>query len=133
MRKPISKCPHLTYIFHKKHPDSGFLEGEARFEGTAKVIPLAALWHALIEGLNPIWPSRLSLGGISLGDVWPCPSLKQSIVGIEGDELLVPFHKLTMWLSYSLVEVFEKHLKWRFEGVEDMTGLPEYRNGKIWD
>jgi len=107
-----------------------FLEGEAQFEGTAKVVPLAALWHALVEGLNPIWPSRLSLGGISLGDVWPCPSLKTSIVGIEGDEL-VPFHKLTMWLSYSLVEVLEKHLKWRLHGVEDMTGLPEYRNGGL--
>lgn len=94
------------------------------------VIPLAALWHALIEGLNPIWPSRLSLGGISLGDVWPCPSLGTSAIGIEGDDL-VPFHKLTMWLTYSLVEVLEKHLKWRLQGVEDMTGLPEYRNGAI--
>jgi hypothetical protein len=40
-----------------------------------------------------------------------------------------------MWLSYSLVEVLEKHLKWRLQGVEDMTGLPEYRNGTnltIW-
>ena len=55
MQKLISKCPHLTYIFHKKHPD--FLESEARFEGTTKVIPLrvAALWHALIKGLNPIF------------------------------------------------------------------------------
>ena len=112
-------------IFYNNHPD--FLEGEAQLEGTTKVIPLAALWHALIEGLNPIWPSRLSLGGISLGDVWPCRALKTSIVGDE----LVPFYKLTMWLSYSLVEVFEKRLKWRLQGVEDMTGLPEYRNGTI--
>ena len=123
------KLPSSSLNSHNNHAD--FLEGEAQFEGTTKVIPLAALWHALIEGLNPIWPSRLSLGGISLGDVWPCPSLKTSAIGIEGDEL-VPFHKLTMWLSYSLVEVLEKHLKWRLEGVEDMTGLPEYRNGTIW-
>ncbi|KAF8800155.1 DUF1688-domain-containing protein [Phlegmacium glaucopus] len=107
-----------------------FLEGEARLVGTNKVIPLAALWHALIEGLNPIWPSRLSLGDISLGDVWPCPSLRTSAMNIEGDDL-VPFHKLTMWLTYSLVEVLEKHLKWRLQGVEDMTGLPEYRNGGL--
>jgi len=25
----------------------------------------------------------------------------------------------------------EKILKWRFEGIEDMTGLPEYRNGTL--
>jgi len=93
------------------------------------VIPIAALWTALIDGLNPIWPSRLSLGGVSLGDVWPCPSLKASVSNpAEGDDL-VPFHKLTMWLTYSLVEVLEKNLKWRIYGLEDMTGLPEYRNG----
>jgi hypothetical protein len=46
----------------------------------------------------------------------------------EGDDF-VPFHKLTMWLTYSLVEVLQKNLKWRIDGLEDMTGLPEYRNG----
>jgi Protein of unknown function (DUF1688) len=38
---------------------------------------------------------------------------------------------LTQWLTYSLIEVFEKVLEWRVDGVEDMTGLPEYRNGEI--
>ena len=46
----------------------------------------------------------------------------------EGDEL-VPFHKLTGWTTYSLIEPIEKILGWRFDGLEDMTGLPEYRNG----
>ena len=46
----------------------------------------------------------------------------------EGDEL-VPFHKLTGWTTYSLVEPIEKILGWKFDGLEDMTGLPEYRNG----
>lgn len=36
-----------------------------------------------------------------------------------------------MWLTYSLVEVLEKKLKWRLVGIEDMTGLPEYRNGGL--
>ena len=93
------------------------------------MIPIAALWTALIDGLNPIWPSRLSLGGVSLGDVWPCPSLKASVSNPAEGADLVPFHKLTMWLTYSLVEVLEKNLKWRIYGLEDMTGLPEYRNG----
>jgi hypothetical protein len=46
----------------------------------------------------------------------------------EGDEL-VPFHKLTGWTTYSLIEPIEKILGWKFDGLEDMTGLPEYRNG----
>ena len=41
----------------------------------------------------------------------------------------MPFHKLTGWTTYSLVEPIEKVLGWKFEGLEDMTGLPEYRNG----
>ncbi|KAG8742420.1 hypothetical protein FRC10_001554 [Ceratobasidium sp. 414] len=44
---------------------------------------------------------------------------------------LVPFHKLSQWLAYSLVEPIEKVLGWKVEGMEDMTGLPEYRNGGL--
>ena len=62
-----------------------------------------------------------------MGDVWPCEALKASAVS-EGDEL-VPFHKLTGWITYSLLEPLKKVLGWKFEGIEDMTGLPEYRNG----
>ena len=91
-------------------------------------VPVAALWSALIDGLQPIWPStRTSLGGVSLGDVWPCGALKAQAKE-ETDEL-VPFHKLTGWMTYSLVEPIERVLNWTFEGLEDMTGLPEYRNG----
>lgn len=95
----------------------------------ARRVPVAALWAALMDGLGPIWPkTRASLGGVSLGDVWPCEALRPQAVN-EGDEL-VPFHKLTGWITYSLLEPLEKVLGWKFEGVEDMTGLPEYRNGR---
>ncbi|KIM38861.1 hypothetical protein M413DRAFT_447555 [Hebeloma cylindrosporum] len=108
-----------------------FLETQSKEENGARVVPIAPLWSALVDGLNPIWPSRFSLGGISLGDVWPCPSLGASIPNpAEGDDF-VPFHKLTMWLTYSLVEVLQKILNWRIDGLEDMTGLPEYRNGGL--
>ena len=96
------------------------------------VVPVAALWHALITGLSVIWPSRLSLAGVSLGDVWPCTSLKNSLHDdkFEEGEDLVPFHKLTGWTTYSLLEPMEKILGWKFDGIDDMTGLPEYRNGE---
>jgi len=93
-------------------------------------VPLAALWHVLVSGLTPIWPKdRTTLNDVPLGDVWPCDAIKTyAHAPIEGDEL-VPFHKLTGWTTYSLVEPIEKLLGWRFDGIEDMTGLPEYRNG----
>lgn len=110
-----------------------FLEKQSKvFEGKT-VVPIAALWHALISGLSVIWPSRLSLAGVSLGDVWPCASLKASLPEDrfeEGDDL-VPFHKLTGWTTYSLIEPMEKVLGWKFDGIDDMTGLPEYRNGGL--
>ncbi|KAF8995315.1 hypothetical protein BDQ17DRAFT_1392269 [Cyathus striatus] len=88
-------------------------------------LPLPALWEALMDGLGPIWPKRHSLGGIELGDVWPCDALKESLKGAH----LIPFHKLTQWLTYSLLEIFTGVLGWEVVGGEDMTGLPEYRNG----
>jgi hypothetical protein len=106
-----------------------FLETQSKQEKDTRVIPLSALWHVLIEGLNPIWPSRIKLAGKSLGDVWPCTALKKSLATEEEGEDLVPFHKLTQWITYSLVEALEKVAKWKVEGLQDLTGLPEYRNG----
>ena len=104
------------------------MESESIVEGDTRRVSVASLWGCLIEGLSPIWPStRSTLGGVALGDVWPCGALKPCATS-EGDEL-VPFHKLTGWITYSLLEPLEKVLKWKFEGLEDLTGLPEYRNG----
>jgi hypothetical protein len=42
----------------------------------------------------------------------------------------VPFHKLSQWLTYSLLEPFH----WagvKVRGIDKLTGLPEYRNGGL--
>jgi len=107
-----------------------FLESESKVEGLTRRVHIFALWTVLIEGLSAIWPAtRTKLGGVSLGDVWPCDALKPTAVA-EGDEL-VPFHKLTGWITYSLVEPIQKVMGWDIEGIEFMTGLPEYRNGGL--
>ncbi|TEB23030.1 DUF1688-domain-containing protein [Coprinellus micaceus] len=127
---------HSDYFGKDGRPGNivDFLQGEVKpnAEGTP-VLPLAALWYALIDGLSTIWPSRIVLAGLPLGDVWPSPALAASIPegSIQESDDLVPFHKLTQWLTYSLIEVIEKVLKWKISGVEDMTGLPEYRNGGL--
>ena len=75
----------------------------------------------LLKALGPVWPGRISLQGVSLGDCWHHPALE--------DELL-PFHKLTQWLTYSLLEPLEAAgLKVR--SLDALTGLPEYRNGGL--
>lgn len=47
-------------------------------------------------------------------------------------ENIVPFHKLTQWLTYSLMVPMNKLLKVHFAGEHLMTGLPEYRNGGLF-
>jgi hypothetical protein len=44
----------------------------------------------------------------------------------------VPFHKLTQWLTYSLMVPMTKLLHVHFAGAELLTGLPEYRNGGLF-
>lgn len=46
-------------------------------------------------------------------------------------ENIVPFHKLTQWLCYSLMVPMTKLLNIQFAGSELLTGLPEYRNGGL--
>ncbi len=73
-----------------------------------------------------IWPSRLKIGVQSLGDVWAHPGLGDA----KSTKSFVPFHKLSQWLSYSLlVPMIEGGVQ--ISGVDEMTGLPEYRNGGL--
>ena len=46
-------------------------------------------------------------------------------------ETIVPFHKLTQWLAYSLMTPMSKLMHIQFAGTELLTGLPEYRNGGL--
>lgn len=89
-------------------------------EKHGKTIPAQALLRAVLDGLGPIWPGRESLEGVSLGDVW-----RHSRLG------LVAFHKLSQWMSYSLVEpLLEAGIT--VTGAEGLTGLAEYRNGGLF-
>jgi Protein of unknown function (DUF1688) len=81
----------------------------------------------LLRHLGPIWPSRLTLGGVPLGDCWRHPSLTTN----DATDGLVPLHKLSQWLAYSLIEP----LQWSGMTVTDidgLTGLSEYRNGGLF-
>lgn len=97
----------------------------ARAEGTE--LPAATLLAELLRGLGPIWPARHRLAGRDLGDTWPHYALEGAHNPAPG---WVPFHKLSQWLSYSLLEVFED-AGFTVTGLDDLTGLPEYRNGGL--
>lgn len=87
----------------------------------------AAILGVLLEGLAPIWPGRIALGGINLGDVWRHPAAG----GAGPSAGLVPFHKLSQWLAYSLFEPLER-AGHTIAQPGALTGLPEYRNGGLF-
>lgn len=90
-------------------------------------IQATSILEALLTHLGAIWPGRITLGGVDLGDTWRHP-LADAPDGTTG---LVPFHKLSQWLAYSLIEPLE-WAGYRVVEVNGLTGLPEYRNGGLF-
>lgn len=95
-------------------------------EKHGKEIPAPAILRAVLDGLGSIWPGRLSSGSVNLGDVWVHAGLAQA----GSYESLVPIHKLSQWMTYSLIEPILE-AGFQVTGVENLTGLAEYRNGGL--
>ncbi|WP_036047358.1 DUF1688 family protein [Bradyrhizobium sp. Tv2a-2] len=91
------------------------------------VIAAPAILAEVLQQLGPIWPSRLSLAGIPLGDCWRHPALKMG----DATDGLVPLHKLSQWLSYSLIEPLQR-AGLEVTDIDGLTGLAEYRNGGLF-
>jgi hypothetical protein len=79
--------------------------------------------RTLLRLFGPIWPGRISLAGVPLGDCGRHPAVP--------GERLVPFHKLSQWLTYSLVEPLEAG-GLPVPQIDGLTGLAEYRNGGLF-
>jgi hypothetical protein len=121
--KALAQQPGL---FGKDAPRVGHLFDYLKRQAEGGRLPARAILAAVLEGLGPIWPGRITLGGVNLGDTWRHPA-----AGGEGPSRgLVPFHKLSQWLTYSLIEPLEEAAV-RVEGLESLTALAEYRNGGL--
>lgn len=100
----------------------------ARLTGdfSARCLGADQVLGVLLDALSDIWLTPSRLEGFALGDAWP-----HRHAGGEGaSEGWVPFHKLSQWLSYSLLEP----LQWagiEIDGLDRLTALPEYRNGGL--
>ena len=94
---------------------------------SSRSVALGDALRAVLHGFGAIWPGRIAIDGINLGDVWRHPAM------VRGDAThgLVPFHKLSQWLTYSLVEpMLEAGVD--VTGIDALTGLAEYRNGGLF-
>ena len=111
--------------------------------GARRRVAAADVLRELVTAYAPIWVSGSNVLGLPVGDVWPhlwagdaCgPSgpRPDPAGGPTRDPATagwVPFHKLSQWLTYSLLEP----LQWagiEVTGLDALTGLPEYRNGGL--
>jgi hypothetical protein len=92
-----------------------------------KIIQAPLILSELLQQFGPIWPSRLTLGGVPLGDCWRHPAL----VTDDATSGLVPLHKLSQWLAYSLIEPLQQ-AGFTVTDIDGLTGLAEYRNGGLF-
>ncbi|KAJ1667179.1 hypothetical protein IW140_001567 [Coemansia sp. RSA 1813] len=107
--------------------------GRTKLDG----VPLGDVWQCDTLGIEPPVDespghpagrrdSSGSIDGASVGKAAPSQPL------ILGTHSLVPFHKLSQWLTWSLLEVITRLGKFTVTGTDRLTGLPEYRNGGLF-
>jgi hypothetical protein len=109
------------------HPRPGGLFDQIASHVKARRLPASIILSELLQQLGPIWPSRLTLGGIALGDCWKHPALVTS----DATNGLMPLHKLSQWLAYSLIEPLQT-AGIEVIDIDGLTGLAEYRNGGLF-
>lgn len=117
--------PDLFAIADAPRP-GGLFDALAK-RAAGKPLPAAAILETLLDAFGSIWQHRPSLGGVALGDCWPHPAL----TGAEPADGYAPLHKLSQWLTYSLIEPLE-NAGIAVCNIEELTGLAEYRNGGLF-
>jgi uncharacterized protein DUF1688 len=121
----VTSKPDIFGRHDKPRPGGLFDRLAARAENGR--LPAPVILSELLQQLGPIWPSRLTLGGIALGDCWKHPALTTS----DASNGLMPLHKLSQWLAYSLIEPLQT-AGIDVTDIDGLTGLAEYRNGGLF-
>ncbi|MGL9623743.1 URC4/urg3 family protein [Bradyrhizobium sp. U531] len=121
----IANYPEIFAQLDAPRPGGLFDYIAARAYDGAIAAPV--ILSAVLNHLGPIWPSRLELAGIPLGDCWRHPAIKAN----DSTEGLMPLHKLSQWLSYSLIEPLQR-AGIEVTDIDGLTGLAEYRNGGLF-
>ncbi|HCF28672.1 MAG TPA: DUF1688 domain-containing protein [Cyanobacteria bacterium UBA11049] len=141
--KTLLSKPH---IFGSDNPRPGNLVNYLLEQFHNGQLSAQTVLSAVLEGLGDIWPGRIKIAGVNLGNVWHHPTLQKfktkdtapihhsSYPFGEASYIihhsLVPFHKLSQWLTYSLLEPLQE-LGLEITELNALTGLPEYRNGGL--
>ena len=113
-------------VFGSDTPRVGALFDWLTRYGEIREIEARRVLAAVLELFADVWPDGYRLAGQNLGDVGH-HSYLASQPQLPG---LIPFHKLSQWLTYSLIEPLQS-AGITVTGLDALTGLPEYRNGGL--
>ena len=114
-------------LFGDTTPRIGALFDHFRSKAVAGVLRAEVILATILDAFATIWPGRIAIGGENLGDVWHHAAISSGALTAG----LVPFHKLSQWLAYSVVEIMED-AGIAVTGLDELTGLAEYRNGGLF-
>jgi hypothetical protein len=123
--KLVASEPEIFARKDSPRPGGFFDHLAASAENNTISAPL--ILSELLRQFGSIWPSRLTLGGVPLGDCWRHPALASD----DATNGLVPLHKLSQWLAYSLIEPLQQ-AGFAVTDIDGLTGLAEYRNGGLF-
>ncbi|PSB29267.1 URC4/urg3 family protein [Stenomitos frigidus] len=113
-------------VFGSQNSRPGLLANYLLGQASHGQLEASTVLGAVLSSFGAIWPGRLTIAENNLGDVWVHPALPND----RPHSKLVPFHKLSQWLTYSLLEPLQA-LGLEITGLDTLTGLPEYRNGGL--
>ena len=82
---------------------------------------------AILKSMGEIWPDGSWVDSIAIGDAAYHEAVKRSDI----TDRIVPFHKLSQWMSYSLIEPLQL-AGIKIIHLDALTGLAEYRNGGLF-
>ncbi|KKZ66880.1 hypothetical protein EMCG_07487 [[Emmonsia] crescens] len=125
-------------IFGDQGRPGNLVDHMMKSTGGASKLDILAFWDILQSLLIPVWPKdRTTVNGHPIGDAWPLGVLQKQTTHWGSDdssrsEHIQPFHKLTQWLTYSLMVPFQRVLGLQWTNAESLTALAEYRNGGLF-
>ncbi|MEM7030289.1 MAG: URC4/urg3 family protein [Chloroflexota bacterium] len=114
-------------IFTDKQPRLGHLLDHFLLQANKQHLAAEQVLKTILQIFGTIWPGRIELSATNLGDCWRHPGLQTTDTTSE----LIPFHKLSQWLTYSLLEPLQM-MGITITNLDALTGLAEYRNGGLF-
>ncbi|KAF3310349.1 hypothetical protein TWF173_009817 [Orbilia oligospora] len=118
-------------VFGEEGRPGNVVDYMLKHAGASDDLDVLVLWDALQDVLIPSWPKdRTTVNGVPVGDAWPLSTLQKKATTTTAG--IQPFHKLTQWLTYSLMVPFQRLLKKRWANSDALTALAEYRNGGLF-